>query len=426
MINDYREAYAWLRENTPTDARVMAWWDYGYQISGIAKRTTIADGNTWNHEHIALLGLCLTSPEEEAHAITRHLADYVLVWKGGGSDDLGKSSHMARIATSVHTGHCAEADCDEFGTYRDGRPSPMMANSLIYRLVAKQFAASGGYEEAYVSRRGLVRIVRVLGVSAESKQWAANASNRLCDAPGSWYCPGQYPPAVAELLNAATEEREALAYRAHFAARRAQQYSRLPKPNGPGLPPGSYLNSCRGCSLNAQGTALRCSHCRGGGPAAHSELVLASCHTPQLYIDNIQGELQCKPAPNAADIPSGRYASSCEGCRLTDGGTSLACPHCTAADGRRLGSTYEIGRCPSPAQLDNNNGRLFCSGVPNARGLPRGGYANSCQGCAVDDAGQRLVCTHCATADGRQIHGEHPLACDSGRFDNRDGVLVCM
>ena len=34
----------------------MAWWDYGYQISGVANRTTIADGNTWNHEHIALLG----------------------------------------------------------------------------------------------------------------------------------------------------------------------------------------------------------------------------------------------------------------------------------------------------------------------------------------------------------------------------------
>ena len=31
---------------------VLAWWDYGYQITGIAKRTSVADGNTWNHEHI--------------------------------------------------------------------------------------------------------------------------------------------------------------------------------------------------------------------------------------------------------------------------------------------------------------------------------------------------------------------------------------
>jgi dolichyl-diphosphooligosaccharide--protein glycosyltransferase len=50
IVDDYREAYWWLRDNTPEDSRVMAWWDYGYQITGIGNRTTIADGNTWNHE----------------------------------------------------------------------------------------------------------------------------------------------------------------------------------------------------------------------------------------------------------------------------------------------------------------------------------------------------------------------------------------
>ena len=48
VIDDYREAYWWVRDNTPKDARVLSWWDYGYQISGIAQRTTLADGNTWN------------------------------------------------------------------------------------------------------------------------------------------------------------------------------------------------------------------------------------------------------------------------------------------------------------------------------------------------------------------------------------------
>jgi dolichyl-diphosphooligosaccharide--protein glycosyltransferase len=35
IIDDFREAYWWLRDNTPKDARVMSWWDYGYQISGM-------------------------------------------------------------------------------------------------------------------------------------------------------------------------------------------------------------------------------------------------------------------------------------------------------------------------------------------------------------------------------------------------------
>jgi hypothetical protein len=56
IVDDYREAYWWLRDTTAKDSRVMAWWDYGYQINGIAERTSIADGNTWNHEHIATLG----------------------------------------------------------------------------------------------------------------------------------------------------------------------------------------------------------------------------------------------------------------------------------------------------------------------------------------------------------------------------------
>ena len=31
--------YRWLRDNTAEDARVMAWWDYGYQITGVGNRT---------------------------------------------------------------------------------------------------------------------------------------------------------------------------------------------------------------------------------------------------------------------------------------------------------------------------------------------------------------------------------------------------
>lgn len=116
-LDDYREAYWWLRDNTPEDARIMAWWDYGYQITAIANRTTLADGNTWNHEHIALLGKALTASEEEGYEIARHLADYVLVWGGGGGDDLAKSPHLARIANSVYRDHCPVGDptCRSFG-----------------------------------------------------------------------------------------------------------------------------------------------------------------------------------------------------------------------------------------------------------------------------------------------------------------------
>jgi len=49
IIDDFREAYYWLRQNTPKDAVVMSWWDYGYQIAGMADRPTLVDNNTWNN-----------------------------------------------------------------------------------------------------------------------------------------------------------------------------------------------------------------------------------------------------------------------------------------------------------------------------------------------------------------------------------------
>lgn len=54
-MDDFREAYYWLRQNTDDKARIMSWWDYGYQIAGMGNRTTLVDNNTWNNSHIALV-----------------------------------------------------------------------------------------------------------------------------------------------------------------------------------------------------------------------------------------------------------------------------------------------------------------------------------------------------------------------------------
>lgn len=53
IIDDFREAYWWIRHNTAENAKVLAWWDYGYQLSAMANRTVIVDNNTWNNTHIA-------------------------------------------------------------------------------------------------------------------------------------------------------------------------------------------------------------------------------------------------------------------------------------------------------------------------------------------------------------------------------------
>ena len=64
-----REAYYWLWQNTPLDSKVMSWWDYGYQIAGMANRTTLVDNNTWNNSHIALVGKAMSSNETVAFRV---------------------------------------------------------------------------------------------------------------------------------------------------------------------------------------------------------------------------------------------------------------------------------------------------------------------------------------------------------------------
>lgn len=107
IFDDFREAYYWLKMNTPEDARIMSWWDYGYQITAMANRTILVDNNTWNNTHISRVGQAMASSEEKAYEIMRELdVDYVLVIFGGltgySSDDINKFLWMVRIGNLLH------------------------------------------------------------------------------------------------------------------------------------------------------------------------------------------------------------------------------------------------------------------------------------------------------------------------------------
>lgn len=201
IIDDYRTGYNFLREKTPKDARVMAWWDYGYQITGIAQRTALADGNTWNHEHIATIGFMLSSELHKSHRLIKHVADYVLLWCGKHQQkDMDISRHFARIGNSVYNGHCKDGpSCGSWAT-NDKKwtsVSPMVEKSLVWNLCKNMHNAASYnqyFELAYETQHSFMTIWKVKNVSESSKEWLADPANRDCDAPGSWYCTGNYPP----------------------------------------------------------------------------------------------------------------------------------------------------------------------------------------------------------------------------------------
>jgi dolichyl-diphosphooligosaccharide--protein glycosyltransferase len=161
IIDDYREAYYWLRQNTPQDAVVMSWWDYGYQIAGMADRPTLVDNNTWNNTHIATVGKAMSSPEEVAYPILRkHDVDYVLVIFGGllgySGDDINKFLWMVRIAQGVWPDEIQEPNYfTPSGEYRvDERASETMKNSLMYKMSYYRFTELYGGQTAVDRVRG--------------------------------------------------------------------------------------------------------------------------------------------------------------------------------------------------------------------------------------------------------------------------------
>ena len=193
IIDDFREAYYWLRKNTPEKARVMSWWDYGYQIAGMGNRTVLVDNNTWNNSHIALVGKAMSSNETEAYKIMTMLdVDYILVIFGGmigySGDDINKFLWMVRIAEGEHPKDIREQDYfTENGEFRvDKSGSPILLNCLMYKLCYYRFGelqtdyrSPPGFdrtrhveignknfdlqhvEEAYTTEHWIVRIYRV-------------------------------------------------------------------------------------------------------------------------------------------------------------------------------------------------------------------------------------------------------------------------
>uniref|UniRef100_A0A8C5GCF8 Dolichyl-diphosphooligosaccharide--protein glycosyltransferase subunit STT3B n=1 Tax=Gouania willdenowi TaxID=441366 RepID=A0A8C5GCF8_GOUWI len=195
ILDDFREAYYWLRQNTDEHARIMSWWDYGYQIAGMANRTTLVDNNTWNNSHIALVGKAMSSNESAAYQIMRSLdVNYVLIIFGGvigySGDDINKFLWMVRIAEGEHPKDIRESDFfTPQGEFRvDKAGSPTLLNCLMYKMSYYRFGemqvrTPPGFdrtrnaeignkdikfkhlEEAFTSEHWLVRIYKVKTLS---------------------------------------------------------------------------------------------------------------------------------------------------------------------------------------------------------------------------------------------------------------------
>ncbi len=82
--SDWLESMEWIKNNTPKDAVIASWWDYGYWISTLGERATIADNSTLSTGVIERLAKMFFSSPEEGWNILRDVqADYIVVFVAG-------------------------------------------------------------------------------------------------------------------------------------------------------------------------------------------------------------------------------------------------------------------------------------------------------------------------------------------------------
>ena len=81
QVPDWLDAVSWIRANTPPGSVILSWWDYGYWITAMGERPTLADNATINSTQIAVIGRIFMSNDTVAlPLLKKYDVSYVLVF----------------------------------------------------------------------------------------------------------------------------------------------------------------------------------------------------------------------------------------------------------------------------------------------------------------------------------------------------------
>ena len=139
QTEDWTEAMEWLSQNTEPDAVIASWWDYGYWITTLGNRPSLADNATLNHTRIQSIARMFVSDEESAMKIVQDLkADYLVVYVVGQVQFYGQTNT---------NGTEAGGDGERLSIYTLGQGGDESKKQWFMRI--------GGFDEAnYIEEDG--------------------------------------------------------------------------------------------------------------------------------------------------------------------------------------------------------------------------------------------------------------------------------
>jgi dolichyl-diphosphooligosaccharide--protein glycosyltransferase len=140
--DDWINAMDWLSKNTEPNAVVASWWDYGYWITTLGNKPTLADNATLNHTRIQSIAKMFVSDEESGMKIAQDLkADYILVYVVGQVRFYGQLNATGTDAAA------AAGDDQRIGIYTLGQGGDESKKQWFMRI--------GGFDEAnYIEEDG--------------------------------------------------------------------------------------------------------------------------------------------------------------------------------------------------------------------------------------------------------------------------------
>jgi asparagine N-glycosylation enzyme membrane subunit Stt3 len=101
LTDDWRQAFDWIRTNTPQDSITLEWWDFGWWFEYIAQRRTLVDGGYHPAQPTRDIAKFYTepftddaSPSSDLNFLKNYSITYVMV----SSDLIPKFGAMSKIA----------------------------------------------------------------------------------------------------------------------------------------------------------------------------------------------------------------------------------------------------------------------------------------------------------------------------------------
>ena len=117
-----------------------------------------------------------------------------------------------------------------------------------------------------------------------------------------------------------------------------------------------------------------------------------------------------------AQAPAGSYSQSCSNVQVS---ANVLHAKCRSMQGAMVDTSLGL---PCNGSIDNINGRLMCTGAPQA-GVPPGSYLQSCGDARVQGG---VLYANCRRANQSVAQATLALPCTGGRIDNLNGVLTCV